>query len=470
MGTRASLFASILLVAAAGGAACSSKGGGAGRAQDEGRVDKRPRPEKRHAREAAPAPARVPRAAPSRRTVATEVDLDLPRPDHAWWIGATEREVLLRVGSFRDGVSYFAVVELETGCVVGTHSDFDAVWDGPDVAVVSENGVATPASQRRHQPASERMGSDAFRKQLAEIVELVSDFSARGLRGWMSWSADRRKVLFAGGDWMYRSRDGGRTFTRIDRLPAYDPEVSADGRFGVYRRCHKQRGCVYRPTIVPLDSDGPPAWIGRGEAHDVHFDPSGDHVYFAREDEATRQLCVDRSDTKTRRSQTLGCVESDVNSSSLFFVSPGLRFGVLDVLDDKALQHGKILWSLADGRQLRTVPDADGIIPPVDDRGAFAWSQGISPDYTAHVSTRSADITVGPGDPLGWDPRGRLIVATEEVRAPILGRLPGTLRSQKCGYVAAIDVDLPSGAINPLETGGVPGRGTTDRTSGRQSE
>jgi hypothetical protein len=174
--------------------------------------------------------------------------------------------------------------------------------------------------------------------------------------------------------------------------------------------------------------------------HDVYFDASGDSVLFARSNENNRELCIERGDIARRRVLKLACMKSDVIGSNLFRVSPKTVFGVIDVEDTHKHTAALRLFSLESGKQLRDVPDASSIFPPIDDRGAFAWG-GIYPQK-AHVTTTTGDRVVGEGVPLGWDGRGRLIVQTDQIFRP-QQYPPPKLGAHPCGLIRAIAVDLP---------------------------
>jgi hypothetical protein len=374
------------------------------------------------------------------------VDANLPLPEYQWWVGDDGARALLLVGSWKAQEEYFAVVDIAKGCIAETHADFDEVYGTFGGAQLNDGGGQ--GKKDAEQTTLARIQTPEVTANLEKFRALYNRFGVRA-HARVAWSADGQRMLLNAGDWMYRSRDGGHTWKRLESAAAYKPRVSSDGKWGIYHRWTAPViGGAYRVAVVAMDKDTAPVLYGTPVVRDVVFSKDEQSVIFSRGDEPPNRVCVDRLELATGKISNIACWKSNVISSDIMHVSRSRGFGVVEVLaPNNGPTKMEPLLKIVAFDPPREVASIKGhaIVPPIDDNGRIAFPIGVYPNYVVHVASSSGEKEVAKqADALGWDKRGRLVVR-DLANSPMspFDQDKKTLGGRACGLYRAVTVDGP---------------------------
>ena len=135
-----------------------------------------------------------------------------------------------------------------------------------------------------------------------------------------------------------------------------------------------------------------------------------------------------------------------VFAEGVLAMSPSRRYAAVETSDPVVKGPAGNLMRLIDLDEKRVLAEVNAYSStrPVDDRGLVAWEKTEGFDSTVNVTSARSSLVLGPGRPLLWDARGRLVIADTRILAGnIASRIPGDLRAKyppsrkRCGLVTA---------------------------------
>jgi len=305
----------------------------------------------------APTPLPGPEA-PEKRPV----DPNLPVGGAGLFLGANDAEIWLLV----DGGT--VVVDKATRCATESYPS---------------SKVLAPLKETSDlEKATKMLGTPKVLAAVRDLVGLGRRFG-RGTAPFSNletaFSADGRFIFVATHAHLFRSLDGGRSFSLADENPAAQPAVSPDGRHVVYSRCvdtHCTQGREY--VSARTDATGRPVVLAQAQAQASFLRMAGDsRALFTR---SGADLCLDSHSLDGSSPTTSVCVPLPKEADSLWTtrewqsVSPSGNYGIakwnerrrLTPTGPVGLTYVVSLVDMKTSRIVKTVLDLEG---EVDDAG-----------------------------------------------------------------------------------------------------
>jgi hypothetical protein len=362
------------------------------------------------------------------------LDGNLPLPEHISMVGVNARQALLEL--FPVG---FGVLDLESGCLDESYPPFARLGDVLSVDMYGRRETAG----KDIVPAE--LSSTEVQEEVHALIALVSRFNAASWSPWrnrLAWSPDGSKIFAAVAGLAYLSRDGGKTFHRVDDHSSSMPSMTADGRWATLLRCRTPApsplypGCAddqQHQAILSTTGEGLPRSIGHPGAWFVGEAPDGKLVFSADE---PRKLCIDHVDPASSNITRAFCLavppRAKDDSDSLVSVARGGHYGAASLY---GRAHSTfILFSMKDGRILNTLQQTRFDNVEVDDRGKAAWR---TDGREVGVAWEGGTKSLGEGNAIGWDRAGRLLI--HDTRDPSKEHTM-TLGGRRCDLVRVVSV------------------------------
>jgi hypothetical protein len=395
----------------------------------------------------APSPQRAPQHA---RTF----DASLPRPFMMTLQGATASEAWVTMEA-RDPTGLDqGIVDLATGCIVETPPRFtSAAKLGSVLGSVSAFAVGRSADVT---PQAEALMSDpATKADLARFVAMGLRYGRMRL-GFgpyadddVAFSSDGRTILVESGEAVFRSRDGGRTYDRLDANMSRYPAVTADGRWVLYERCsdaaRRNQSCPSgsrEVRVVSTDDSAPPRTLPIGRGLLRGMDPTGQKLVVVRDDMGSEVTVMHVDPATATMSRAFGVPSTPVKKNRFHDIDPS-GAGTFGLFDDNdtvpmsaltvvSMTDGHVIQKLTVRNEMRTVTD--------DESGRLLW-QTFYDDHSWARRPKGAVRDLGMGDPLGWAPGGRaLVFATTYAGGRRIPEPPATLGQVACKVVRVTTV------------------------------
>lgn len=166
------------------------------------------------------------------------------------------------------------------------------------------------------------------------------------------------------------------------------------------------------------------------------LDASGNKLVVTRV-EGTDNVCVDHADPASKSMTRSFCIPTPRKRGdglATLDISPKGRFATFD--PRRSPKSSLSLVSMSEGRVLRTFTGVDFMTTSaVDDDGRLAWTIGPPGTLTRAASAKSAPTDLGQGEPLGWAPRGRLILRMPPAKPT---KKSTTLGDRSCDLVRVV--------------------------------
>jgi hypothetical protein len=354
-------------------------------------------------------------------------------------LGTTDTQALL-LAPERDDEVHFLVADLKTACVTESYRRgraLQALYKEAFRLLIKTNPTGPLPEPLGELPMDEAvrkvLNTPEASQEIRDIVGLVNRF---GVSDYMpiAWSPGGPDVFVVAG-LLYRSRDGGRTFTTVDNHPASNVKVSPDGKFATYERCRDPEArpgtpvCRGQQDIValPLDGDSEPHLLRQktgtpGYVFDEGFTKDGHVILWETDIDKGCMLFVKPEN---------GYIERKVCFSDPHFAETkhGKRTGRADLVKWDGLsadeQTGAIEWTSTNaksltwetvvldmkaGRIARVLPDWQfRFIGDQQTVMVQSWSRGSDAKYI--VKSNDAMRLAFSGPLMDWDAkRGRAVI------------------------------------------------------------
>jgi hypothetical protein len=347
-------------------------------------------------------------------------------------LGVTSSELWLTLGG-----NYSVVIDRSTGCAV------EGYTDPPLLAELRKSKDAATTEALLAQPE--------ILAALRDVVGLGRRLGAQAQRFLleMAWSLDGQYIFLTSNDLLYRSSDGGRSFTRVDDYLSSRLAMSADGKHLVYERCIELDcpscaraygpGCNSGRHYVSLPTDGSrgPLPFTAAQTHLLGMPPSG-RALFSRSDS---QVCIDTFELGRPSRESAICVPFPAKATGSwpmrewFSVSPSGRYGVVkwdegrpNLVGAIALTYVVSLVDMASRQIVKTVTDVMG---EVDDGGNMvlqSMSEGGG-DHTYFYPLKGPRRLLGHHHLVAWHDK-TAILGVHRV-APLAARRCDLVKSVK---------------------------------------
>jgi hypothetical protein len=370
------------------------------------------------------------------------LDRSLTRPTWIEMVGANSTHALLALSSSDPPASYQAVFDLSTGCFT------ESIADTPRVRKL-ESGLASAFDRSRATAAKEdawaatELADPVVQDELRRYLGVGQRFGRTSLQHW-AWSTDGSKILATPAEIAFRSRDGGRTFQRIDDHQARSPFVTRDGRWAMYERCadpnihHYSCPDASRDVVVfDTNGDGPVRTVHIGRGIIAGLDPTGQSLVVTEDDDRTH-LAVMHLDPATATMQRAFDVKTRPRPDTKFFtidVSRGGHYGTFNSVENPTTTVQLI--DMTTGKSQKTIKgneSALGLIE-LDEEGRMAWWY-FRDNHGRAATASGATRDIGPGMIIGWAPGGRVLtydVGIKNGRGVAVP--PGTIGDVACSVV-----------------------------------
>lgn len=341
----------------------------------------------------------------------------------AWVEGqATDSSVVVATGggTVRSNTSYLAVLDAKHDCLeqavrTDTLDAAGATGTVPEALAI----LRTPAAN----------------DELARLWTLAKRFGERNL-GAAVFGVDDGFALVQANDQIY-VHDAAGHFTPLPGGTSSHITASPDGTHVALARCGSPCGGVYVPVLL----DTRTRQVRRfpvGNAHDFHFTPDGQTLYFSYDDSTsgvsgTTKVCLGRVDGDSPRVTPVRCYPSRVRSTEISAASPGARFIGMLIESDRNPSSFAVL-EMPTGREALRI-GSDPIYADLDDRGRVAWDDGHTPGYHPRVRVASAagEQTFPDARSVGFLADGSVLVMPDD--HPTYAQLPiRTLADRHCGF------------------------------------
>lgn len=305
--------------------------------------------------------------------------------DSGLLLGATSTELWVLLGAH-----YTVVIDRATGCAT--------------------EGYAQPRSfeklhSSRGAGMDEALRSPETLQGIRDMVGVGRRVGARGNRFMLDsvWSPDGRHIAFVAGGYLYRSRDGGRSFTKQEDAPRSRLAMSEDGKFLTY-----QEGDQY--FSVPVDGSRPPRPFTRGPTFLAEMRP-GAQAFFWRSDAS---MCADIFDLAAPQLASSTCLPVPAAATGVWpsrqweSISPSGNYGLVkweeqrkNLAGVRALTYVLGLVDMSTKTVVKTVLDMRG---EVDDGGNMvmsSMSEGGG-DHTYYYPRRGDRRLLGNHSLMTW--------------------------------------------------------------------
>lgn len=371
-------------------------------------------------------------------------DASLPRPFLMELRGANASEAWVSMSGQANSDKDEGVVDLKTGCVVETMPRFSRIAE-LERLFMKAGAFARGPSADRSREAEARLAEPETKSEIARFVAAGRRFGLRGLGDSWAFSADGRTVLTTVAETAFRSRDGGRSFERLDANMSRSPAVTADGKWLMYERCadagRRNQSCPdasREVRVVAADGATPARTIAIGGGLLHGLDPSGQKLVIVRDDVPNEVTVMHVDPAAGAMTRAFGVAAPPLRGGRFNDIDPSPGSGSFGVYNnnDKHPLSALTVVSMADGRVVQRLTVRNEMGTSVDEEaGRLLW-QTYYDDHAWARGAGGATRDLGMGDPLGWAPGGRaLVFAAKYARGRRADDPPGTLGSVACKLV-----------------------------------
>lgn len=369
-------------------------------------------------------------------------DHSLPRPFMMELRGANASEAWVSMSGRTSQGKDEGVVDLNTGCIVETMPRFTRIAQLD--RVFAEAFVRGPSADRSRE-AEARLADPETKAEVTRFVAAGRRFGRRSLGKDWAFSADGRTILTTVAETAFRSRDGGRTFERLDTNMSRSPSVTADGKWMMYERCadasRRNQSCPdasREVRVVSADGATPPRRVPLGGGLLRGLDPSGQKLVVVSDDTPNEVTVMHIDPATGAMKRAFGVAAPPLPKNRFHDIDPSPGSGSFGVFNDNGKPPFSKLTvvSMADGRvvQRLTVRNEMGVF--VDEEAGRVLWQTYYDDHAWARAAHGATRDLGVGDPLGWAPGGRaLVFAATYAGGRRVDDPPGTLGSVACKLV-----------------------------------
>jgi hypothetical protein len=371
-------------------------------------------------------------------------DASLPRPFLMELRGANFSEAWVSMSGRASRDQDQGVVDLKTGCIVETMPRF------PRIAALERllsgaQAFSKGAAADRSGEVEAQLADAATRSEIARWVSAGRRFGRRDLGIHWAFSDDGQTLLTTAGETAFRSRDGARSFQRLDANMSRSPTVTPDGKWLMYERCadasRRNQSCPdgsRQVRVVASDGATPPRDlpIGGGRLHGL--DPSGRKLVVVRDDVPSEVTVMHLDPAAGTLTRAFGVTAPPLPQNRFHDIDPSPAagaFGIFNNNHQRPFSHLTVV-SMADGRvvQRLSVRNEMGTIAD-EETGRVLW-QTFYDDHVWARAPQGATRDLGVGDPLGWAPGGRaLVFAARYSGGRRVDEPPGTLGSVACKLI-----------------------------------
>jgi hypothetical protein len=367
--------------------------------------------------------------------------------------GATASEAWVTMEPRDAKISDQAVVDLGSGCIVETLPPFTRL---PELVASGASPFARGSGADKTKQAEAKMAEPAIRAELARFVATGQRFGRRRL-GFgtfqdddVAFSADGRTIAVETAEAVFRSRDGGSTFDRLDPNMSRFPAVTSDGKWILYERCADpgrwNQSCPApsrEVRVVASDDSVAPRRMKIGGGLVRGLDPTGQKLVVVRDDVAGEVTVMHVDPTAGTMARAFGIPAGPLGKNRFFDVDPSPATGTFGLFDDTekhptsaftvvSMTDGHVVQRFSVQREMGTATD--------DEAGRLVW-QTYYDDHAWARRPNGATRDLGMGDPLGWAPGGRVLVfAATYSGGRRLDDPPATLGAVACKLVRVTTV------------------------------
>lgn len=362
--------------------------------------------------------------------------------------GASSSEAWVTLEGKKTRTTDEAVLDLKTGCVVETMTPFSSLAQLASVrSQAFTRGAVADVSKR----AEALIAEPGVKADLARYVATGRRFGLRRL-GFgtigaddVAFSADGKTIAVEAGEAVFRSRDGGQTFDRLDANMSRYPQVTADGKWVVYERCsdsgRRNQSCPEASRevrVVAADNSIAPRTVSVGSGLLRGLDPTGQKLVVVRYDMGSEVTVMHLDPASATMARYFGVPSTVVKKNRFHDIDPSPRSGTFGVFDDNDNAPMSVITviSMNDGKvaQKVTVRNEMGVYSD-DDSGRVMWQ--TFPDDHAWARRPGGPVQdLGMGDPIGWAPGGRAVVfAATYSKGARADDPPATLGAVACKLV-----------------------------------
>ena len=362
--------------------------------------------------------------------------------------GSSSSEAWVTLQGQKSHTTDEAVLDLKSGCIVETMTPFTHL---SQLASVGSQPFARGAAADVTKRAEALIADPAVKADLVRYVAAGRRFGQRRL-GFgtiasddIAFSSDGKTIAVEAAEAVFRSRDGGQTFDRLDANMSRYPQVTADGKWIVYERCsdsgRRNQSCPEASRevrIVSADNSTAPRTVAIGSGLLRGLDPSGQKLVVVRYDMGSEVTVMHLDPSAATMARTFGVPSTVVKKNRFHDIDPSPKTGSYGVFDDNDNAPMSVLTviSMNDGKvaQKLTVRNEMGVHAD-DDSGRVMWQ--TFPDDHAWARRPGGPVRdLGMGDPLGWAPGGRaLVFAATYSKGARADDPPATLGAVACKIV-----------------------------------
>jgi hypothetical protein len=345
------------------------------------------------------------------------------------------------------------IVDLKTGCITETMPPFSGV---ARLATAYPDAFAKGNSADATKKADALMTDPAVKTDLVRFVTAGRRFGQRRLSPGtigsdrIAFSADGKTIAVEVAEAVFRSRDGGQTYDRLDSNMNRYPQVTADGKWLMFERCSdaSKRNQVCPDTsrevrVVSADDSTPARTVAIGTGLLRGLDPTGQKLLVVRYDMGSEVTGMHIDPATAAMTRTFGIPSTVVKKNRFHDIDPSPKgnFGVFDdndvipnnVLTVVSMTDGKVAQKFTVQREMGTHLD--------EETGRIQW-QTFYDDHSWARRPGGAIQDLGMGDPLGWAPGGRaLVFAAKYEKGARAKDAPATLASLACKLVRVTTIN-----------------------------
>ncbi len=297
-----------------------------------------------------------------------------------------------------------AVLDLKTGCIVETMKPFTQITKlAKPESIVTD--AATKSEIVRFVTAGRRFGQ----RKLG-----FGTFAADSI----GFSPDGKTIAVASDGSVFRSKDSGQTFDRLDTMSNY-PNVSADGKWIMYERCSdaskKGRVCPdasREVRVVSADGSVSTRTLALGSGLVRGMDPTGQKLLVVRYDMGSEVTVMHVDPSAGTMTRAFGIASTTVKKNRFHDIEPSTKSGAFGVFDDNDNVPSNVMsvFSMTDGKAVQKLTVKNEMGTNVDDESGRIMWQTFPDDHAWARGPKGSIQDLGVGEPLGWAPGGKAVV------------------------------------------------------------
>lgn len=370
-------------------------------------------------------------------------DASLPRPFLMDLRGANASEAWVSMSGRASRDQDQGVVDLKTGCIVETMPRFSRIAS-LERLLSGDRAFSRGANADRSSEVEAQLADPSTKTEIARWVAAGRRFGRRSLGIW-AFSDDGQTILSTAGETAFRSRNGGRTFERLDANMSRSPSVTADGKWLMYERCadatRRNQVCPAASRevrIVAGDGAKPPRDLPLGGGRLRGLDPAGGKLVVVRDDVPNEVTVMHLDPAAGRMTRAFGVAAPPLPTQRFHDIDPSPAVGGFGIFNN----NHQVPWSkltvvsMTDGRVVQRLTVRNEMGTTVDEEAGRVLWQTFYDDHAWARGAQGGTRDLGVGDPLGWAPGGRaLVFAANYSGGRRVDDPPGTLGSVACKLI-----------------------------------